>query len=191
MLALCTGLLALNACTKDHTPSPEVSLPAMSYIDLKDKAVSFKQSVQLDLNSDGEWDILFSTMLVGDAVMQQDKQQWLVSSSFYTNLPVNENEQVPAMRAGQPIPVQNFSGHQWFNASSVILAQRIISMTGNPYWDGNWKQASHSFLPIQIKKGADLYNGWIELSFNSEEAKVILHRAAVVKEKNKEIFAGK
>jgi hypothetical protein len=61
----------------------------------------------IDVDKDGSKDILFSTELVGDPLAQQDKHQWLVTSSFFTNLSVKD-ENVPLLNYGNSISVKNF-----------------------------------------------------------------------------------
>ncbi|HYM92849.1 MAG TPA: hypothetical protein VET23_01830 [Chitinophagaceae bacterium] len=192
-LALLAVIGFVTACNKtkpmNPDPPPPSSHPAMIYIDFGDNAIQFGNYKIVDLDKDGLYDIVFSTLLVGDPINRIDKKQWLVNSSFYTNLPV-KNETIPVMNYGDSIPVKNFSGHEWYNASSIVLAQKIISFTQTPYWEGGWKQASHQYLPIQLNRNNELFNGWIEISFISASEKVVLHEAAICMEANKGIIAG-
>lgn len=192
-LVLLAVLGVITACKKAkpiNPGPPPGSHPAMSYVDLEGDAVSFNNYKILDLDKNGQYDIVFSTMLVGDPIYQVDKRQWLVNSSFNTSLPV-KNETIPVMNYGDSIPVKKFSGYEWYNASGIVLAQQIISFTQNPYWVGEWKAASHQYLPIQLKINNNLFNGWIEISFSSADEKVLLHKAAVCLEANMGIIAGR
>jgi hypothetical protein len=182
--------LLLAGCKKDTVAPPVASHPDMRYLNLKDSGVVFNRSASFDLDGNGSKDIYFSTMLVGDPLAQQDKKQWWVSSSFDANLPVNENEEIPVMQRSDSIYLKSFSGYNWYNASWVMLAQKIISDTRPPYWEGKWKDVSQRFVAIQILNNGNLYNGWIEVSFNKAEEKVIIHRAAISKEANKVVMAG-
>lgn len=191
MVLLC-GVAVMVACKKEGTgiPLPQPGPPKMTYLELGDTTIGFRKSVVLDIDKNGESDIWFSTLLVGDALFQVDKWLWLVNSSFYTYLPVKD-ESIPAMENGEAIPHFSFSGHNWYNASSLILAQKIIPLNGSPYWLGNWKDETHRFLPIQVMRNGRRYNGWIEASFDTLTEKVTLHRAAICDEANKTVFAGK
>jgi hypothetical protein len=184
-------LLMSGACKKTETKPPENTHPQMTYTNLLDSAIHFNHFASFDLDGNGEKDIAFSTLLVGDPIYQQDKWQWWVSSSIYTNLPVNGYENIPVLDYLDSIPIHDFSDYQWFNASYVMLAQKIISITNPPYWDGTWKESSHHYVPIQIKKDGELFNGWVEISFNTKDEMVILHQAAVSQEPYKAVMAGK
>ena len=48
----------------------------------------------------------------------------------------------------------------------------------------------HKYLPVQLNKNNKLYNGWIELSFDSAASKLVLHKAAFSAEENKDVKAG-
>ncbi len=181
----------MDACKKKPVEAPAQNPLAMIFTNLKDSAIAFGRVASFDLDTNGQKDVLFSTLLVGDGINQQDKRQWYVSSSFETNLPVNEQESIPVLHINDLIPLQNFSGYNWFNASSVLLAQQIIGINNPPFWAGDWKDASHRFIPVQLISSNGLLNGWIEISFSITQEKVILHKAAVSKEENKAVQAGK
>lgn len=185
---LLSSVVLIASCKKDSQAPVEDKL--MTYIDLKDSAVTFNHAASYDLNGDGEKDVLFSTLLVGDPIYKQDKKQWYVTSSFNASLPV-EDESIPVLKMADSIPVANFNGYNWYNASSIILAQKVIGEVGDPIWQGDWKNAAHRFIPIQLKKANDVFNGWIEVSFSTANEKIILHKAAISKKAGTAIVAGK
>jgi len=185
-------LLVMAAACKKPRPEPPVqSPPSMLVKDFADSSLAFGKRASFDLDDNGEKDVLFSTQLVGDPIEQKDKKQWLVTSSFEANLPVNSTEQIPVLRHLDSIPLNNFSGYTWYNASSIVISQKTVPVTSHPYWEGDWKDASHRFVPIQVEKQNGLFNGWIEVSFSIDNEKLILHKAAISKEANKGIMAGK
>lgn len=185
---LAVSAILVSGCQKQKPV--EAVLPQMNYTDLADVQVPFGSLRTIDLNGDQQADIYFGTQLVGDPLSQSDKKQWLIGSSYYVSLPVNEAEQVPAMQAGQQIPIIDFSGYHWYNASSVLLAQKVIS-TSETRWEGNWKDILHRFIPVQLSTAAGLYNGWVEISFSTTAEQLTLHRAALSRETNKDVKAGK
>jgi hypothetical protein len=188
---LCLVLMMAVACKKNR-PEPSVEPhPFMLYKDLADSGIVFGKIAYIDLDNNGEKDVLFSTQLVGDPVGQKDKKQWMATTSFNTNLPINSTEHIPVLRNMDSIPVNDFSAYTWFNASSILLSQKTITKTIPPYWEGDWKEATHRFVPIQLKKQGGLYNGWIEVSFSTGNEKLTLHKAAICKEADKSILAGK
>ena len=181
----------LLSCGKEKVQPAEPLLPSMRYIDLRDTSVVFQRGASFDLDSNGQKDIYFSTQLVGDPVYQQDKKQWLVSSSFYANLPVNSEESIPQLLYNSLIPLGSFSGYNWYNASTVILAQQIISNSAPPVWVGDWKNAAHQYIPIQIMKSGGVYTGWVEISFDTAAGKTIVHKAGLSLQPNQAVRAGK
>jgi len=71
-----------------------------------------------------------------------------------------------------------------------MLAEKIIEEAGLDHWEGNWKNASHKYLAIQLRKGDLRYNGWVELSFKTDTEELTLHRAAITTGPKKTITAG-
>jgi hypothetical protein len=178
-LLLLLAATSLFSCKKEKLT--ELPVPGnMSYIDLQNKEILFgKGSVSLDLNNDGRKDLVFGTRLVGDPIDMTDKWQWLVFSDIFTNLPVNAQEEIPILHKSDSIPVNDFNGYTWYQLSSILLAQKVISMSGPDRWEGAWKNVIKKHLPLQVVKNEKRYNGWLELSFDTIGEKVILHRAAI------------
>ncbi|MDI3320710.1 hypothetical protein [Pinibacter soli] len=189
-LCALTALLLATGCKKTTCECPpKTDDPKMEYTELNDKAVGFNSSYSLDLNKDGEADFSFSTLLVGDPVLRRDYRQYYIVSKFYTNCLVNGNEETPVLQKGDKIGSLPPEGFHWYNASHVVIAQKIIEENGTS-WSGNWKQVAHAYQPVSILKGDKTYYGWIELSFDMQSEKIILHRAAVAKDPNVEVKAG-
>lgn len=184
-------LMMAVACKKSPPEPPVQPHPSMFVKDLSDSSLVFGKIASFDLDDNGEKDVLFSTQLVGDPVEQKDKKQWRVTTSFNANLPVNSTEHIPVLRYLDSISLNDFSGYAWYNASSILLSQKTLTMTTPPFWEGDWKEASHRFVPIQLRKQDGLYNGWIEVSFSTASEKLTLHRTAICKEANKSVIAGK
>lgn len=180
----------LLSCKKERRYENPNAGVEMEYIDLSGKEIGFNQSIFLDLNKDNRNDIGFGTVLLGDPVGKQDKRQYLVFSDLYSSLPVDASENIPMQNKNDLIPVGDFENYNWYNASSIVLAQKIVPLDGNEYWDGKWKSSSHNFMPLQILKNGKRYNGWIELSFDTGSQKTILHRAAISKKAESEVRAG-
>lgn len=180
--------LTFISCSKDETPAP---VAEMVYINLQDKAVKHNEpATSIDLNQDGTKDIIFGTIAVGDPVNQLDKWQYRIGSDIETRLAVNDQEQVPMLSKDQRIPVQGFNGFTWFEASSIVLMQKNISDKLPVFWSGIWVNANRRYIPVQVKKAGKKYNGWIELSTDITQEKIILHKAAITKEPEKDALAG-
>jgi hypothetical protein len=182
------------ACEKKNRavqPIPiPVSPPQMQYTDLNNTPVRFGQWQMVNPDGDNITDLLFSTVLIGDPVLRRDRRQYFVSAGFDVFLLTDANEQTPLFNSGDKITIANTPGYNWFNASSVVLAEKIIEETGPDRWEGNWKNANHKYLAIQLKKGDLHYNGWVELSFKTDTEELVLHRAAMTTEPGKTITAG-
>lgn len=189
-------VISIISCHKETTipgdqKPPVDPNPEMTYVELNDRVIEYgAPSEVLDINSDGAYDLIFGVLLVGDPIYKVDKYQFMVLASFYTNLPVNDYEQVPVLNKAQSIPVGDFNGFTWYNAPGVTLLEKNIFNNGNITWRGPFIGAVKSFLPFQIEKISGLYNGWVEITDDRMHERIILHRAALSKEAGKMIKAG-
>jgi hypothetical protein len=188
-LALLIGML--SACRKPAiSPAPiPAPAPEMSYTQFADKAIKFNEGFTADLNKDGVQDFYVYTMLVGDPLLQRDYRKYLFGSNLYTYFPINSNEEVPMLSQGNRIEANNFPGCHWYGAASIMMAQKVIGWQ-ETHWEGVWHTATHRYLPLCISVQDKKYYGWVEVSFNPREEKVILHQAAVCKVPDRPVQAG-
>ncbi|MFT3843467.1 MAG: hypothetical protein QM725_00290 [Lacibacter sp.] len=170
----------------------DITIPeGMTYVNLNNRTVAFQQGpVVLDIDHNSETDLIFSVWLVGDPILEQDKRQFRVSSGIHTRLAVNANEETPVMGIGDRIYLSAFNGYNWFEVSSIILVQRVEGLYGPIFWTGNWQAAYHRYLPFQLVRNGQRYNGWIELTVDISQEKIILHKAAYSNLPEKKIRAG-
>jgi hypothetical protein len=176
------------SCKVQDLPAPGYD-PQMRYTDLQNAEMKHSQPYFLDIDGDGSTDFSFSTMLVGDPILQRDRLQFIAHSKIGTNLLNNDNDQSPVLNNGDKISVP-YPGYEWFELSAIVLAEKITGMTEPMHWAGLWRNAVHRYLPVQLKKNGKFYNGWVELSFDSLSEKLILHKTAISIEAGKEIKAG-
>lgn len=191
-LATVMIVLLFISCRKERICKPVAEPgPAMTYISLNDREIKANSAgFSIDVNQDGRADIGFSTQLVGDPLNQLDKLQFLVGTNIDVNLPVNINEDIPVMKKGESIPGGNFNGYQWFELASIVLIQKITSLTQPPFWRGRWLEAVHNYIPFQIVENGSRYNGWVDISVDVPGEKIILHKLAVSTEANRVVKAG-
>ena len=184
------AVVFFSSCNKKEVELP--SSPAeMNYVNLNDRVVAYQQpSVILDIDNDNENDLGFGVLLVGDPILEQDKRQFRVSSGIHTRLAVNAIEETPVTGNGETVFLSSFNGYNWYEVSSIILVQRIEGMYGPIFWTGNWKTADRKYLPFQLVKNNLRYNGWVELTVDIAQEKIILHKAAYSKLPEKNIRAG-
>lgn len=185
LFAVLTAVL-FTSCKKKEVELP--SSPAeMIYVNLNDRVVAYQQpSVILDIDNNNEIDFVFGVLLVGDPILEQDKRQFRVSSGVHTRLAVNAIEETPVKENGETVFLSSFNGYNWYEVSSIILVQRIEGMYAPIFWEGNWKTANRKYLPFQLVKNNQRYNGWLELTVDIAQEKIILHKAAysILPEKN-------
>jgi hypothetical protein len=186
------GVVALAGCDKQkHILPPPAQHPAMEYTALNNVTVKFGQHKEVDIDGNNSTDLLFSTVLVGDPIGRVDKRQYFINGFFDAFSLVNEQEQTPVLNNGDAITIKKQTGFNWYNASSIMIAEKIIGETGPARWEGNWKNADHKYFALQVRRGTLRFNGWVELSFKTATGEFVLHRAAISKEAGKDIIAGK
>jgi len=183
IFAVLTIATLLVSCQKTWPPIPGKPnpIPEKQEMEYTDVNIEIKKgkSLQIDVDKNGTKDILFSTLLVGDPIYQQDKLQFFVQGSQYTYFLMGPDETSPIYNKSALIPIDNQSQHTWFDISFEILAEKVTPVTGDIFWKGQWKNVSKKYFGFQVKRNDKFYLGWIELSFSIPEEKLTVHRLAI------------
>jgi len=168
------------------TPPPETVV-----IDLGNQEMRYGNGpLLLDFNKDGTRDFLFNVSLVADPVAGLDKRRFMTSSGVQSKFAVNNSEEVPCMNKGDLIGIEDFDGYKWNLVLSVRLVERSENMAGDISWYGNWKYAVQKYLPFQMIINNKPHCGWVELSIDVDQQKIILHKAAYTKQPEVAVRAG-
>jgi hypothetical protein len=167
-------------------PQPEPETP-MLYTDLANREVKRGPYQGIDADNNGSLDFAFYVLPIGDPILKQDKFRFLLASSINSLLFVDGDNLSPIREKGHVIKTGNELPFEWFEVSEVFLAEKIVEDNNSFHWEGPWKNVDHKYISIQIKKTDGRYNGWIEFSFDTNNEKIILHKAAISKEANKEV----
>lgn len=194
-ILLAVAVLSVVSCSKksDNLPAPPPSSEPtldMEYTDLQNITVSKDQHRVLDLDKDGNNDFLFAAMLIGDPLEMQDKLRFSVYSNPNTSLLIQDPNRTPVLEKGAPIYRIGRSPFEWFIIAQAELTEKVTGMQPPSFWRGDWKDASHRFIAVQVNRAEKSYNGWIEISVDQKENRVILHKMAVSKIAEVEIRAG-
>lgn len=189
ILVIITASALFIACSKNPPLNPPLaSYPIMTYKNLNDLVVKYGQTQYIDVDNDGSNDFKFDVLLVGDPILQRDRIQFYANSGIKRNLLNNQVDESPMLNKGDSIG-KIHNGYTWWEISAIVLAEKIVDDNGS-HWEGLWKNADHKYLPIQMEKNNKLYHGWVELSFNTTEEKMILHKTAISTEEEKSVQAG-
>ena len=183
-------ILLLASCQKDdESPGNSVPPPAMIYTNLQDAEIIFGGGKGLDIDGNGSVDFAFHTLYVGDALLKRDRKQYYITSGIGRNLLNDANDQSPVLNKGDKV-MPTHPGYDWWQVSAILLAEKIIPEDAIEFWQGNWKNASRKYMPVQVLKDQKPYHGWIELSFDTNNEKLILHKAALCTLPDVEVRAG-
>lgn len=183
-----------SACKKEKNDDNPGQHPVMTYVDLHNREIKLNQEAVFDLDGDARPDVAFLVYHIGDPVNQQVKTRFtILGSAIVSFLIKDENDQSvsPVKNMNDVIHIANEFPYEWWGASEAYLAQKVEPQAQPAYWEGNWKNASHKFFPIQFTKMNRRCAGWIELSFDMQGEKLILHRAAFSTAPGVDIVAGK
>jgi hypothetical protein len=188
-------LIAFTSCKKAPVVQPPAPTPEpvveILYTNLNNAEVKYNPSgVWVDLDNDNRPEVLFEVMLVGDFINKKDMYRFNIVTSIRAAVPVNSIEQIPVFQKGATIRIENFGETNWYGGSEITLMEKVVFNNRPMVWQGNWLNVQKSYVPIQLNKNGKFHNGWIELTADHGNEKLILHSAAITKEPNKEIKAG-
>ena len=189
-IALCFVIWSLSACTDKKVVIPSQPVVEMEYTTINKELKYGIPGFTLDLNKDNLNDVVFGVQLVGDPLSQSDKRQFFVAGGFNTYMMFSGNDESPVFTTGEQIALDDSNKGAWYNAPFALLVERVEHISGTITWNGNWLNVTNKYLAFQLKKNDQRYNGWIELSIDIPNQKIIVHRSAISKQPEKIIKAG-
>ncbi len=174
-------------------PAPvSVPAPSMTYMQFNNRIVQFgTPPLVIDINGDQVTDFVFGVTLVGDPIRKEDRREYRVSSGVDTEVPVNAQEQLRRLNAGDTISAGAYPDYNWWPVTSSVLMQRVENMAGTIRWEGWWMGAQKKYLPFRLHHANDWYNGWVELTAGPAMGCVVVHRLAICKTPGIAVQAGK
>jgi hypothetical protein len=191
LLLVFAASVAFSACSKkDHVFNSFPDNPIMYHTDLNNREVKFNQPAGVDVDNDGISDFVFTTWHIGDPVLKRDIIQFHVSSNTSTLLMVGDHNDSPIFQKGATILNGGSNGYDWFEVSLLELAQKIVPERGAPFWQGAWKDVQRQYIAIQVKRNGLLFTGWVQVTFDTSNEKLIIHKAAISTEPFKNVKAG-
>ncbi|MCG2617020.1 hypothetical protein LZZ85_22180 [Terrimonas sp. NA20] len=178
-------IILLSACSKrDSTldrsqPDEAKILPEMMITELNDAKVKQGESKTIDLNRDGIRDIAFATWYIGNPNENEDEVLFFASTGTESALMLGGENDSPRLGRDEMITEKPFSGFDWYVIGQAELAKKNTGLTGAPYWEKPWKNANHEFLAVRVNKNSQWFYGWVEISMDTANDALILHRAAI------------
>ena len=187
-ILLLAGVL-FTGCDKNQPgKSPETK---MKYVDLHQSEVKMGSVQRVDLNEDGSIDFNFKAESFGDPILKQERLSFMAKAEINGYLLAIENtETTKRLDKGNLISQIPPSGFGWFGVGQAVLTEKVTSESNEVNWQGDWNDGSHHYLPVQIVKNGSKYCGWIELSMDVANEKMILHQGAISTEAGKDAKAG-
>lgn len=189
-MLLFTVLIACNKKPPVTPPQPE-PVVEMEYIQLNNTHIQYQSpGLLIDLDKDNRPDVLLEVVRVGDNLLAVDKFQFNVITSSHTFLPVNINEHSPALERLATIPTTNFNGYTWWSSVEITLMEKSLFANGSVVWRGSWLDRNLRYLPVQLLTTNGKHNGWVEITEDRANDRLIVHRAAISRVPGKDIKAG-
>ena len=188
LMAGIAGLMILSGCRKEKVENPVEGHPKMTYTTVNIELKSWS-SKSVDIDGDNRKDFAFEVLPIGDPVQQRDKYKFYAYSTIHTSLLSDDLDFPPILEKGETVkPVH--PGYAWWPITASELAQKVVPVNGPVFWEGVFKNASKKYLPMKMKKNDLEYFGWIEISIDQAESKLIVHRIALSTEAGKVVKAG-
>jgi hypothetical protein len=190
-ILLAAMVISFASCKKEKEENTTVSHPLMTYQDLTGKVINISTPAGVDITGDGTSDLWFDIFSTREDAQNKDIHRFSVSTGEQGKILVNTQNASPIITEGTTLKLNGIDGYHWKAPASTELAKRtFIRNTPAPVWEGQWKDVQNRYLAVQVTMNGEIYNGWIELSFDTAKERVILFRSAISKEPGKDIIVG-
>jgi hypothetical protein len=181
------------SCKKEQQSAPHAGTPPlpinMEYVSFNNMEVIDMNRKRIDVDKDGRNDFFFEVLPVADPLIGRDRLQFYIYSLQHTSLLNDQNDESPMLGKGDSVLAAHV-GYTWWAISAIVLTEKITPNVGDPFWQGSWKNAANHYLPFRLTKNNQFFYGWIEMSVNKADHKLIVQKAAICKDPGKGVKAG-
>ncbi|NUM79345.1 hypothetical protein HUU42_00965 [bacterium] len=178
---------SILACDDDSSTSIE-------YVDLNDTTFAYLKPLTLDVDRDGAADFNFTTSL--SAGSGESQINFLMTSIGAHRVAFDTlAEKIPVYSEGSEIG-NVLPPHQQWDALANYLGEKHYYGSTDSVWFGDFVMTEKPFVAFSLYKNVEPYFGpvpyfgWIHLTFDTVQARVILHEYAYQTEPNISIKAG-
>jgi len=147
------------------------------YKDLQDTTFAYGRPFALDMNEDGSNDLLFTTQLVAGS---GESETQFIANTYLTNRALADTltGELAALSAGDSISGTTPANTIWDPFYDYLGGLHYVGSTDSA-WVGHWPKAGSSYLGVRLYDGTDVYNyGWVQMTFDTTNARVIVHDCA-------------
>jgi hypothetical protein len=203
VLMALSALLLLQACKKDGNETPEKPLPVIPPVPVQEsqKAVtgvtvnnngivytqinqelSYNKFITIDANADGKNDFYFTSVLI---YHDEQAHMYLLASPVSKNggkLQLDEREELvmngmwaKPMDAGTVINASPAAHTIWSNFMIKGVTLDVIDKgTPDKTFNGPWVGKQDKYLALQIRSDDQVHYGWVRVSHNAGEQRLVL-----------------
>jgi hypothetical protein len=170
------------ACNKETTEKCNKII----YREFANKSFRYLQDARLDLDENGSEDFVFNTLpVMRDGLAT--KEFGVVSLRSNAVWYHQDQQVITPLHDGDKISSQPAGTHQWEQIERYLFDVRY-PLGQDSSWQGAWKNANLAYLGVKFTAGAKNYVGWIALSADTLQGRMIIHNAAFTTDSV--IFAG-
>ena len=179
------ALLLMAACRK----SSKESNPPYQHRSLGDVEVKYLKPYSLDIDQDNEDEVYFVVGLVNDA---EGTHARFTAYSLLSAKVLSREDSVLKQNEGDPVPVVPHHPHEWSAAANFMC--ELLLPAANPLdttWRGDWVGVNRKYLGVQFMKGTEACLGWVAVSVDTANDRMVLHDCAWRPLKAGTVHAGK
>jgi hypothetical protein len=174
-LLSCISFLQIS-CDKDQDPEYPAPVSMIRHIVFNEpEAVYYNHPVTLDLNGDLEDDFLFTVGLFENGSYAD--QRFVAVSLRHSRIKLIDVD-AAAYLPGYPVSDVTASDPAIWSHETGILMTQSIGNDGTKYWHGSWITSPEGYLAISFLVNDRYHYGWIKLSADPENQRILIHEFA-------------
>ena len=178
MLPLALVALAFTSCDKEKD---EVAEPLAIVHKQINASFEYTAPMQVDVNSDGKYDLSFGNVLVSDS--RGAHNLFYVRPLEHNQVLLNMQGEISignwsaALQANEVVQENQAKGSEWARATGFLLDLRKPN-DANTYYEGPLANTNTLYVGIRLKEGGNYKAGWLKLNYTMGNEKVEVVEAA-------------
>lgn len=167
------------SCGDDSNPS------TIRHMNFGNISVAYNAPLSVSLDSDTLNEVAFTTSLIAGGGFNETQ---FIANSIGAQKFQAISDTIARLNAGESIGFVPSAPRSWDAFANLLASYRVTA--ADSLWSGMWKDGTKGYIGVQLNDDGILRYGWIAVTMDTSQSRLIVHDAAYRTEPDEPIDAG-
>jgi hypothetical protein len=158
---------------------------AVRYVNFGNASVAYNEPLSVSLDSDTLNEVAFTTSLIAGGGFSETQ---FIANSIGAQKFQAVSDTIVRLNAGESIGFIPSAPRSWDAFANLLTSYRVTAV--DSLWSGGWKDGTKGYIGVQLNDDGVLRYGWIALTMDTVQSRLVVHDGAYRTAPDEPIDAG-